>query len=139
MSGDIDRVLAVAEARVQELAEQAVTRVGEVMADVGRQLDEVKAEVRARTGLDVDIPWAPAPPVPAPMDLSMAQLADMAQRCRHLLAAAELLRAHVKPESAVTVGQLAKTRLPQRKSERVLEHLRQSGFFVDEGEVSCGG
>lgn len=135
---DVDRILVDAEVRVRELAEQAVRDVERVMAEVGQQLDELKAEVQAATGLTVEIPWAPAPPSPTPMDASMGHLAVLAAGARHLLAAVELLRTHVKPGSAVTVGQLAKARLSQRKSERVLEHLRASGFFLDEG-VACDG
>ena len=141
MNGDetVDEVLAEAELRIQLLAEQARQRVDEVMAEVAERVEDLRAEVRARCGAELNIPWPPAPAPATPMDVQMGRLSELARGARHLLAAVALLRGHVTAGSQVTVGQLAKTTLPPRKTEKILRHLRLSGFFLEDEEVILDG
>lgn len=135
---DVEEILAAATERVQQLAEQAGRDVDQVMAGVQQQIDDLKADVRAATGLEVEIPWQPSPPVPTVMDASMSYLAETAEGCRHLLAAVELLRPLVEPGSELTVGAAVKARLDARAGALVLDHLHRSGLFLDD-EEACDG
>lgn len=135
---DADQVVSDGVARVHDLLVQAQAAAEATIARYADEVDEVRREVLAATGVEI-VPEVPSR-VPAVMDVQMGSLAATAEQCRLLLAAVQLLGEHVQPGAVRTVGAAVKT-MDQRTGARVLDYLGQSRFYAagDEGEVSCGG
>lgn len=136
MTSDPDEVVAAGAARIYDLLLQAQAAAAEAIGRFTAEVDQIRREVLDTTGVEI---LEPSPPkVPEVMDVPMSSLAVMAERCRLLLAAVEVLGEYVDPESGRTVGAVLKTGVDQRRGALVLDYLARSGFYADGQEMRDG-
>lgn len=136
MSGEREQqIITEALERLQEVQErqEAAARAVREAAD---ETQRICQEVTERTGVEIALP--PRRARRAVMDTELGELASLAQRCGRLLAAVELLGAHVEEGSARTAGAALKTGLDLSTAAEVARHLDASGFFLSDEEGSDG-
>lgn len=135
MSGAGDEVVEAAVEQVRVLMEEAFAQVAAIHAEVREAVGRIRAEVLDATG--VEIIREPPPRVPAVHDVRLGDLAELAVRCHHLLAAVELLSPHVQAGSVRTVGAVAKAAVDLPTAAMAVHYLKQSEFYaLDEGGLS---
>lgn len=126
---------AEAEQRVMALLDRTQAKVDEVIRETEEEIQRIRREVLSRTGIDIS--GASSPESPAVMDVQLGNLAVLAESCRHVLAAVDLLGGHVRLGSTRTVGMIAKAGLDLSTAAAAVHHLEQSGFYAsDEGGLS---
>lgn len=118
MSADQEAAVAAAREQVEEIVRETADRIAEIRQEV---LDTVGVEI-------LDEPMA----APSAMDVPLGDLAELAIRCHHLLAAVELLSPHVQCGETRTVGAAVKAGVDLATGAMALHYLRQSNFFAAE-------
>lgn len=134
MSAGREEILAEAADRVRELWEQAQAAAYEAVREAADEVDRIRVEVLAATGVEIvaELPEK----VPDVMDVQMGGLAELAEQCGFLLAAVELLAPHVRHGSVRTVGSIVKAAVDGPTGAMAVHYLRQSKFYAPEEGTS---
>jgi hypothetical protein len=120
--------------RIRVLLETAQSVAYEAVRGAADEVDWIRRQVLETCG--VEIVARPPEEPPAPMDVPLDDLAQLAVRCGSLLAGAALLAPHVRPGSARTVGAVLKADVPVAVGAEALRHLNESRFYAPEGGTS---
>lgn len=133
-ASDQDRLVLEAQARVVAICEAAYETSEAVMRRAADEVDEIRLETLAATGVEI------LPPSPAQlrtvMDVPLGDLAGLAEKCHHLLAGVEMLGDHVQFGETRTVGVVVKAGIDIARASIALDFLRKSRFFADDGEAT---
>lgn len=127
-----NQLAAEAEQCVMTLLDRTQAKVDEVIRETEEEIERIRREVLSRTGIDISGP--PSPESPAVMDVQLGHLAVLAENCRHLLTAVELLAPHVRHGSTKTVGMVAKAGVDLQTAAAAVFHLEQTGFYTSDEE-----
>lgn len=119
--------------RMDALLERAQRVAYEAMREAVDEVDKIRQRVLEAAGIEI-VSHIPEK-VPAPMDVRLDGLAELAEQCGYLLAAAELLAPHVQRGSSRTVGAVLKTSVDEVIGAAVLQYLNRSKFYAPEGET----
>jgi hypothetical protein len=117
--------------RIRGLLEAAQTAAYEAVRGVADEVDRIRREVLAATGVEL-VSESPEKS-PAAMDVRLDALAQLVEQCGHLLAAAALLAPHVRHGSGRTVGAVLKADVPVAVAVEALRHLNASKFYAPDG------
>lgn len=133
-ASDQDRLVLEARARVVAICEAAYEASQSVMRRAADEVDEIRQETLAATGVEI-LPPSPSQLLTV-MDVPLGQLAELAERCHQLLAGVEMLGDHVTFGETRTVGVVVKAGVDIARASIALDFLRKSRFFADDGEVT---
>ncbi|KUL26617.1 hypothetical protein [Streptomyces regalis] len=125
-------------ARDTELAAQAQQQVMDLLDRTQEQIDslireaedsvaQIRRDCRDATGIDIG--EASSPQEAALTDVLCGDLALLAERCRHLVAGADLLGTHVRPGSTKPLGAVLKAGVDLSTAAEAVRRLQRSGFF----------
>jgi hypothetical protein len=122
-----EAMAAEAQQRVMTVLDETKERVESVLREAEEEIERIRRECRDRTGIEIG--QTSAPPATAVTDTLLGDLAVIAGNCRHVVAAADLLGAHLRFGSTRTVGAVLKAGVDLPTAASVVRHLTESGFF----------
>jgi hypothetical protein len=124
------RLAAQAQQRISALLDRTQPQIDSVIRGAEEEIEQIRRETRATTGIDIGQPSSPQEPTIT--DVRCGDLAILAERCRHVVAAADLLGAHVRFGSTRTLGAVFKAGVDLPTAAEAVQRLQRSEFYSGE-------